>query len=121
MHENDIRFAPRPEPPYHVALFTSRHSGDPEIYQRLATVVFHSATRHPGFIGVEYGRDETRFGLSAFYWQDRASLDSWREALERKLQQVEAEVAAAHFKDRYVLRIMQVVDQEEAGPSGWSS
>ncbi len=72
-------FAPTPEPPYWVVVFTSRRSAaDPDGYARMAEAMEKLAAEQPGYLGFESVRDASGLGVTLSYWRTEADLAAWK-------------------------------------------
>jgi len=73
------------KPPYYAVIFISQLSDDIEGYDDMAEQMLRLARTMPGFIGVESAREQT--GITVSFWQDRDSIDHWRQHSQHKLAQ----------------------------------
>lgn len=77
-----------PQPPYYVAIFTSRRTaGDSEGYARMAEAMSELAARQPGYLGMESVREPGGVGITLSYWESEAAIHAWkRVAAHREAQ-----------------------------------
>jgi heme-degrading monooxygenase HmoA len=81
-------FAPTPEPPYWVVLFTSRRTAaDPEGYARMAGAMESLAATQPGYLGLESVRDSTGMGVTLSYWRSEADIAAWKRVAAHQVAQ----------------------------------
>ncbi|WP_143590601.1 antibiotic biosynthesis monooxygenase family protein [Thermoactinospora rubra] len=67
-------------PPYHLAVFVSRRTGeDAEGYGETARLMLELAAGQPGYLGVDSVRGADGLGITVAYWRDEESLVAWRE------------------------------------------
>lgn len=103
---SDSTFARLPEPPYHVAIFSSRRNAiDQAGYADSARRMFDLAARQPGFLGIESVRDDDGFGITVSYWCDEAAILSWRDQPDHAATRAHGR---ARWYDHYEVRIARV-------------
>lgn len=94
-----------PEPPYYVAVFTSRRPDDADGYAEAATRMVKLAAEQPGFLAYETARTPGGLGISVAYFADAESLATWgRDAEHREVQRYGRE----HWYESYALHIAKV-------------
>lgn len=69
--------AKTPVPPYYAVIFTSIRSGDDQGYGKMSEAMADSATRQPGFLGVESAREEV--GITVSYWDSLEAIAAWKQ------------------------------------------
>jgi heme-degrading monooxygenase HmoA len=75
----DPRFAPTPQPPYWVVVFTSRRTGaDAEGYARMAEAMAALASQQPGYLGMESAREADGVGITLSYWASEQAIHDWK-------------------------------------------
>jgi len=72
------RFANTPEPPYYSVIFASQRTEKENGYSEMADLLDLLAESQPGFLGVEYARDASGFGITVSYWRDLESIAKWK-------------------------------------------
>ena len=72
------RFANTPEPPYYSVIFASQRTENEGGYSEMAGVIDELAESQPGFLGAEYARDASGFGITVSYWKDLDSIAKWK-------------------------------------------
>jgi len=108
------RFAPLPEPPYYVVIFTALRTEGDHGYGAMADRMTALAAQQPGYIGVESTRDPEGFGITVSYWQDEAALAAWKAEAEHLLAQ---KLGKTRWYSYYTLRIARV-ERAYEGPRG---
>ena len=74
-----MSIANTPKPPYYAVIFSSQHTKNKwEEYEEKSAKMVALAKESPGFLGVEFVRDENGFGITSVYWKDKESIDIWR-------------------------------------------
>lgn len=76
MPEN--RFATTPEPPYYAVIFASQRTEQDNGYAEMADLLDQLATEQPGYLGAEFARDASGFGMTVSYWKDLESIAQWK-------------------------------------------
>jgi heme-degrading monooxygenase HmoA len=64
-----------PNPPYYIAVFTSRLKENHEGYADMAARMLALASQQEGFLGYESARSE--IGITVSYWRDLESIKKW--------------------------------------------
>ncbi|MEU8003905.1 antibiotic biosynthesis monooxygenase [Catellatospora sp. NPDC049111] len=78
----------RPEPPYHVAIFTITPSGtDPEGYAAMNERMVTLAEAQPGYLGRESAILPDGSDLVVIYYTDAESIHAWKQNPEHVLAQ----------------------------------
>lgn len=72
--------AQTPKPPYYVVVFTNLRTEVEEGYEETAHRMLELAAQQPGYLGVEYARNE--IGLTLSYWSDLESIKNWKNHWE---------------------------------------
>ncbi|CAM3167121.1 antibiotic biosynthesis monooxygenase [Saccharomonospora xinjiangensis] len=99
-----------PEPPYYIAVFTSRLSPNTDGYSDTAERMNRLASEQPGFLGMDSVRDG--LGITVSYWRDEESMAAWRRHAEHTIARETGrerwydsfEVHVAEVKRRYGFR-----------------
>ncbi len=76
--------------------------------------MFEMALQQSGCLGAESTRDESGFGITVSYWQDEASLLSWKADAEHLLAQ---KLGIEQWYKDYKVRIAKV-ERAYSGPKG---
>lgn len=106
------RFAPMPEPPYYVVIFSNQASSTNEGYAPMLDIMLELAHDMPGFIGIESSRDAQGFAVTASYWKTEDDIRAWRNHAKHKIAQ---SMGKKNWYDHYQLRVAQVSRQYD-GP-----
>jgi heme-degrading monooxygenase HmoA len=69
-----------PKPPYYAVIFTSLRTEGDNGYGEMAAKMVESASRQPGFLGVESARQEV--GITVSYWTDLDAIRNWKKNSE---------------------------------------
>jgi len=72
------RFATTPEPPYYAVIFASQRTVGDRGYSEMADLLDALAEQQPGFLGAEFARDASGFGITVSYWKDLDSIAQWK-------------------------------------------
>ncbi|MEY4764446.1 MAG: hypothetical protein RI907_1119 [Pseudomonadota bacterium] len=75
---SDKRFAHTPQPPYYSVIFASQRTARDNGYTEMADLLDKLAAQQPGFLGAEFARDASGFGITVSYWQDLDSIARWK-------------------------------------------
>ena len=75
---SNARFARTPAPPYYAVVFASQRSDGDQGYADMANLLDQLAEQQPGFLGAEYARDATGFGITVSYWSDLEAIAAWK-------------------------------------------
>jgi heme-degrading monooxygenase HmoA len=75
---SEDRFAHTPEPPYYSVIFASQRTTNENGYSEMADLLDQLAKDQPGYLGVEYARDASGFGITVSYWRDLDSIAKWK-------------------------------------------
>ena len=103
---SDESFAQTPEPPYYVAIFTSRlRPDDADGYRATAERMVELARERPGFLGMESVRDAAGFGITLSYWESEAAIAGWRADAEHREAR---HTGRSDWYARYELRVGRV-------------
>lgn len=105
------RMAATPEPPYHVAVFTSqRTEGDDAAYDAMSRRMAERVVEMDGYLGHESVRGADGFGITVSYWRDEGSIARWKADLEHLVAQGRGK---ASWYASYALRVGTV--QRDSG------
>lgn len=72
------RYANTPEPPYYAVIFASQRTAHEHGYAEMADLLDRLAQSQPGFLGAEFARDASGFGITVSYWQDLDAIAKWK-------------------------------------------
>lgn len=116
---SEQRFAKTPSSPYYAVIFASqRTGGDSNGYAEMADLLDRLAPDQPGFLGVEYARDASGFGITVSYWADLQSIGNWKAQADHMQAQV---LGKSRWYEGFELRISKVeraynfrIDQDHA-------
>ncbi len=75
---SEERFAHTPEPPYYSVIFASQRTDKENGYVEMANMLVQLAKEQPGFLGVEFARDASGFGITVSYWKNLDSISQWK-------------------------------------------
>jgi heme-degrading monooxygenase HmoA len=75
---SEDRFAKTPEPPYYAVIFASQRTARENGYTKMADLLDELAKEQPGYLGAEFSRDESGFGITVSYWRDLESIARWK-------------------------------------------
>ncbi len=99
------RYANTPEPPYYSVIFASQRTANESGYSEMADLLDQLAEKQPGFLGAEFARDATGFGITVSYWKDLDSIANWKaEATHLKAQKL----GKSQWYEGFELRIAKV-------------
>jgi len=99
-------FAPTPQPPYWVVIFTSRRAADDGAdYARMSERLAAIAPAQPGFLGIESARGADGVGITVSYWTDEASIAAWKAVAVHLAAQ---RGGREHWYADYAVRIARV-------------
>lgn len=85
--------------PYYAVIFTSIRTGDDDGYGAMAEAMEASASRQPGFLGVESAREA--IGITVSYWESLEAIAAWkRDAAHLMAQRLGRERWYAAYKTR---------------------
>lgn len=99
------RYANTPEPPYYSVIFASQRTAKENGYSEMTNLLDHLAEKQPGFLGAEYARDASGFGITVSYWEDLASIARWKaEATHLQAQKL----GRSDWYEGFELRIAKV-------------
>lgn len=88
-----------PEPPYYAVIFTSHRTDGDNGYSEMATKMVELASKQPGFLGVEFAREDV--GITVSYWADLESIKRWKANMEhQEAQRLGHEKWYSSFKTR---------------------
>lgn len=88
-----------PEPPYYAVIFTSHRTDGDNGYSEMATKMVELASKQPGFLGVEFAREDV--GITVSYWKDLESIKRWKANMEhQEAQRLGHEKWYSSFKTR---------------------
>ncbi|MFE9694843.1 antibiotic biosynthesis monooxygenase family protein [Micromonospora sp. NPDC005806] len=107
----------RPEPPYHVAIFTITPSGiDPEGYAEMNKRMVKLAEAQPGYLGRESAVLPNGSDLVVIYYADAESIRTWKRNSEHVVAQ---RLGRQKWLARYRVEVARVERAYEfaAGPS----
>ena len=90
----------RPEPPYHVAVFTITPSGtDPDGYTEMNKRMVELVEAHPGYLGREAAVLPDGSDLVVIYFADAESIRAWKRNPEHVVaQQLGRQRWLAHYR-----------------------
>lgn len=101
--------AATPEPPYFAVIFsTVRTQDDGRAYDVTAARMLELAAQQPGYLGVEWVREQSGLGITVSYWQSRAAIAAWKAQAEHLLAQARGR---EDWYQRFCLRIAEVQDE----------
>lgn len=76
--------ASTPAPGYYAVIFSAqRNAPDPQ-YEQAAQRMVELAREQPGFLGLEFARNQDGFGITVSYWADEASIVAWKQHAEHR-------------------------------------
>ncbi|GAA1406415.1 antibiotic biosynthesis monooxygenase family protein [Catellatospora coxensis] len=116
----------RPEPPYHVAIFTITPSGtDPEGYAAMNERMVALAESQPGYLGRESAVLPDGSDLVVIYYADAESIRSWKQHPEHLVAQqlgrqkwlARYRVEVAHVERAYEFAADSDAAEDRPGPS----
>lgn len=107
-------FAPTPEPPYWMVIFSSKMSETTDGYGAMADAMHALALAQPGCLGAESARDANGFGITVSYWRDEAAISDWK-AVARHL--VAQKLGIERWYSHYEMRVAKV-ERAYSGPEG---
>jgi heme-degrading monooxygenase HmoA len=96
-------FANTPQPPYYAVIFTSTRTEVDDGYGAMADAMVELAAKQPGYLGVEYARED--IGITVSYWDSLEAIKNWKENVEHKLAQQKGK---SQWYSGYMLRIAKV-------------
>ena len=76
-----------PKPPYYAVIFTSSRTDGDRGYRAMAARMVETASKRPGFLGVESVRGADRFGITVSYWESEDAIVAWKAVTEHKAAQ----------------------------------
>ena len=91
------------QPPYYAVIFTSTITDDLDGYEETAQRMEELAKEQPGYLGIEYARDEV--GITVSYWKDLNSIVQWKNNIEHTAAR---EKGRKQWYKQYQLRICKV-------------
>jgi heme-degrading monooxygenase HmoA len=68
--------AKTPQAPYYAVIFTSLRTEGDNGYGKMADAMVASASRQPGFLGVESAREDV--GITVSYWESLEAIAAWK-------------------------------------------
>jgi len=74
----DSRFARTPEPPYYAVIFASQRTEGDQGYAQMASLMDELAQQQPGYLGAEFARDASGFGITVSYWESLQAIADWK-------------------------------------------
>ncbi|MCP3971199.1 MAG: antibiotic biosynthesis monooxygenase [Rhodobacteraceae bacterium] len=107
-------FAPLPDPPYYAVIFTSLRSGEDEGYAAMAEEMDRLAAEQPGYIGVEFVRNQGGQSITVSYWRTQEALQNWKAVAAHTLAQ---QLGKDRWYRHYTLRVARV-ERAYSGPEG---
>jgi heme-degrading monooxygenase HmoA len=107
-------FATTPEPPYYAVIFTSMRTAGDNGYAAMADAMAELALRQPGNLGAENARGADGLGITVSYWEDEASIKSWKAVSSHLAAQ---KLGRERWYDHYELRVAKV-ERAYSGPEG---
>lgn len=97
--------APRPDPPYHAVIFTTRRTAGDNGYSDMAASMERLASGQSGYLGIESVRGMDGAGITVSYWRDLDSVRAWREHAEHRIAR---ERGRSDWYEEYTIRICLV-------------
>jgi len=71
--------------PYYAVIFTSIRTGADDGYGAMAEAMEASASRQPGFLGVESARED--IGITVSYWESLEAIAAWKRGAAHLMAQ----------------------------------
>lgn len=71
--------AQTPKPPYYAVIFTSERTEIDQGYAEMANEMVRLASIQPGFLGVEYARNDHGLGITISYWESLDAIQQWKQ------------------------------------------
>lgn len=105
MSDQKSSFARTPEPPYYAVIFTSQRTGGDRGYAEMAERMVETASKQPGFLGVETVRGADGFGVTISYWADEESIVAWKVHPDHQPAQ---EAGRRVWYEDYMVRVAKV-------------
>ena len=103
---SEPRFSKTPSPPYYAVIFASQMTaGDNSGYAEMGDLLDKLAESQPGFLGAEYSRDASGFGITVSYWRDLQSIANWKAQADHMQAQA---LGKSHWYSGFELRISKV-------------
>jgi heme-degrading monooxygenase HmoA len=100
-----VKPAPPFQPPYWVAVFTSKLADNAEGYSVTADAMVALAKTQPGYLGHDSARGADGLGITVSYWRDEASILAWK----RQGDHVAAQTAGhQQWYNAYTVHIAEV-------------
>lgn len=103
MSEN--RYANTPEPPYYSVIFASQRTSNEDGYSEMADLLDRLAKSQPGFLGAEFARDASGFGITVSYWKDLDAIAQWKAQATHVQAQA---LGKSAWYEGYELRVAKV-------------
>lgn len=97
------KIAKTPEPPYYAVIFTSHRTNGDNGYGEMADKMAKLASKQPGFLGMESGREN--LGITISYWTDLESINLWKQNTEHLIAQKKGK---SIWYTEFKIRICQV-------------
>lgn len=114
-HEDALRIASTPEPPYYAVIFTNQRTQvDAESYAAMAEHMDNLARAQPGCLGLESTRDAEGFGITVSYWRDASAIRAWKTHAQHLVAQ---QLGKDAWYRAYHLRVARV-ERDYTGPAG---
>ena len=105
MSKDFTMFAKTPEPPYYLVAFSSQRTLGDDEYSEVAEKMVELALQQKGCLGAESVRDENGFGITNSFWQDEASIKSWKSNIDHQIAQ---KLGKTQFYSHYIVRVARV-------------
>ncbi|QLL11959.1 antibiotic biosynthesis monooxygenase family protein [Pseudomonas chlororaphis] len=74
-----------PEAPYYAVIFSAQRREPDPAYEQAAERMVELAQQQPGFLGMEFARNEDGSGITVSYWRDQASILAWKQHAEHRI------------------------------------
>ncbi len=98
-------FANLPKPPYYAVIFSSQRTQGDQGYDAMSERMVELAVQQPGYLGAESVRNSDGFGITVSYWQDEASIVTWKRHAEHRIAQ---ETGQTRWYEHYETRVAKV-------------
>lgn len=103
---SEQRFATTPNPPYYAVIFASQRTDHKSSgYAEMADLLDKLAPEQTGYLGVEYARDASGFGITVSYWSDLQAIANWKAQADHLQAQA---LGRSRWYEGFELRISKV-------------
>lgn len=103
---SEQRFATTPNPPYYAVIFASQRTDhDSSGYAEMADLLDKLAPEQTGYLGVEYARDASGFGITVSYWADLQAIANWKAQADHLQAQA---LGKSKWYEGFELRVSKV-------------